>query len=82
MRVIAQNSGAEPSTIVAGAQSRGSRFAYDVVRGCWVDVWKDALLDPVTVVTTALETAVSAAGIALTSDDLIHDPKAQVLTKP
>jgi len=82
MRVLAQNAGLEPSTIVAGACERGKGWTYDVVRGAWVDAWKAGILDPLTVVTTALETAVSAAGIALTSDVLIHDPKASVQVQP
>src|SRR5205823_12697554 len=82
MRTLAQNAGLEPSTIVAGACRHGPGWTFDVVRGTWVDAWKAGILDPLTVVTTALETAVSAAGIALTSDVLIHDPNASAQVQP
>ncbi len=82
MRVLARNAGLEPSTIVEGARQRGPGWAFDLVGGAWVDTWKAGLLDPVPVVTAALEAAVSGAGVALTSDVLIHHKKPSVTVQP
>jgi chaperonin GroEL len=82
MRALVRNAGLEPSTIVAGARRRGPGWAFDVVGERWVDAWKVGLLDPLPVVTTALETAVSAAAAALTSDILIHRKDAPLSVQP
>jgi chaperonin GroEL len=82
MRVLADNAGLDGRAIVARARERGDGSAYDVVRGEWVDAWKAGLLDPLPVLTAALETAVSAATVALTSDVLIHNPNASVSVEP
>ena len=82
MRVLAQNAGLD-----GRADRRPGPRAWpglDLRRdpASWVDAWKAGLLDPLPVVTTALETAVSAAGVALTSDVLIHRPDAPVVVQP
>lgn len=82
MRTLAHNAGLEPSAIVAGARQRGPGWTYDLVGGAWVDAWKAGILDPVPVVTGALEAAVSGAGVALTSDVLIHHKQPYVSTQP
>jgi chaperonin GroEL (HSP60 family) len=53
-----------------------------VVRREWVDAWASGLVDPVSVVRTALETSVSTASIGLTADVLIHRPDASVTVQP
>lgn len=82
MRVLARNAGLEPGTVVEGARQRGPGWAFDLVGGAWVNTWKAGLLDPVPVVTAALEAAVSGAGVALTSDVLIHHKKPSVTVQP
>jgi chaperonin GroEL len=82
MRALAQNAGLEPSTIVARARQRGPGWTYDLVGGTWVNAWKAGILDPVPVVTAALEAAVSGAGVALTSDVLIHHKQPYVSVQP
>jgi chaperonin GroEL len=82
MRTLARNAGLEPSAIVDGARRRGPGWAFDVVGGAWVNTWKAGILDPLPVVTTALETAVSAAGVALTSDVLIHHKNPSLSVRP
>lgn len=82
MRVLAQNAGLEPSAIVAGAKEREPGWTYDLVGGAWVNAWQAGILDPVAVVIGALEAAVSGAGVALTSDVLIHHKQPVVSVQP
>jgi len=82
MRALVQNAGLEAGAIVGRAHEQPPGWTFDVVAGVWVDAWKAGILDPLPMVMTALETAVSAAGIALTSEVLIHDPKASVSVQP
>jgi chaperonin GroEL len=82
MRVLARNAGLEPSSIVASARERGPGWTYDLVDGIWVNAWKAGILDPLPVVTGALEAAVSGAGVALTSDVLIHHKNPSVTVQP
>jgi chaperonin GroEL len=82
MRTLARNAGHEPAAIVAGARQRGPSWAFDTIGECWVDTWKAGILDPLPVTTAALETAVSAAAVALTSDVLIHRKDASVTVQP
>jgi chaperonin GroEL len=82
MRTLARNAGQESSVIVDGVRQRGRGWTYDVVGGCWADAWKAGILDPLPVVTGALEAAVSAAGAALTSEVLIHHKNPSVSVQP
>src|SRR5262249_22038003 len=82
MRTLARNAGRDPSAIVDGVRQRGRGWTYDVVGGDWADAWKAGILDPLPVVTGALEAAVSAAGAALTSEVLIHHKNPSVSVQP
>jgi chaperonin GroEL len=82
MRTLARNAGLEPSTIVEGVRQRGAGWTYDVIGNAWVQAWKAGILDPLPVTVAALETAVSAAGVALTSDVLIHHKNPSVSVQP
>lgn len=82
MRAIAENAGLDPSPIVHTARERGPRATFDVVRKQWVDAYEAGIVDPLPVVLTALETAVSAATMALTTDVLIRHKKPQMATNP
>lgn len=82
MRALARNAGYEPSAAVAEAARRGPAWALDTVRGAWVDTWKAGLLDPLAVTAAAVEAAVSAAAVAVTSDVLIHRTDAPLSVQP
>lgn len=82
IRTLAKNAGHEPSTVVDGVCRRGQGWTFDVIGGCWVDAWKAGILDPLPVVVGALEAAVSAAGVALTSEVLIHHKNPELRVQP
>jgi len=82
MRALARNAGHEPASTVEGSRQRGPAWAFDTVRGEWVNTWKAGILDPVSVVSAALNAAVSAAAVALTSDVLIHRKNAPMSVQP
>jgi len=48
-------------------------YGFDVMTGKYVDLMQAGIIDPAKVVRTALENAVSVAGIVLTTDALITD---------
>jgi len=67
MRCIIRNAGLESEPLLHEARTRKA-VAFDVVQ----ERWRDDLFDPLTVVQTALETAISAAASALTAEVLIR----------
>lgn len=76
IRQIAENSGADGSIIVeqvrAKQQETGNeRFGYNAVTGEIVDLVKAGIVDPLKVVRTALENAVSIATLFLTTEALV-----------
>jgi chaperonin GroEL len=82
MRAIAENAGYDPSPIVYEARRREPGMTFDVLRGEWVDAFETGIIDPVTVALTALETSISAATMALTTDVLIRHKKPTMATNP
>jgi chaperonin GroEL len=76
MRSILNNAGCEPAPVLHEARRRAAANAaatvFDVVRREWVDGVRDGVADPLMVVLTALETAVSTAALALSADVLIR----------
>ena len=77
MEAIAHNAGLDAKAIVAAGRTRAPAETYDVWRGTWVDPWEAGILDSVGVLQTAMDTGVSAATTALTSEVLIHRPGQQ-----
>jgi len=69
---IAENAGYETAPLLHAARINAPRCAFDVLRGEWVDPFTSGILDPLTVVTTALETATSAAASAISAEVLVH----------
>jgi len=80
MRVILANAGLEAAPIVADAQCE--RRVFDVVHRAWVEPWSGGIVDPLTVVSTALETSVSTVTTALTADVLIHRANPPMALEP
>jgi chaperonin GroEL len=77
MEAISRNAGRDGRAIVAQGAREVPARTYDAWRGAWVDPWEAGLLDSVSVLTAALDSGVSAATTALTSEVLIHRPDEQ-----
>ncbi len=82
MSVIARNAGLDPSPLIAEAQRRDAGWTFDALRQEWVDAWESGILDPLPVVQTALQIAVSAANMALTTDVLVRHKKPELAVNP
>jgi len=75
LRVIAENTGYEPGSVVARVRSSPPGWGFDARRGQIVDLWQEGILDPAVVLQAAAETAVSGAVMALTTEVLVHRRK-------
>jgi len=75
---IVENSGQQGDVVVANLLERLGKeenIGYDANTGQLVDMFKAGIIDPAKVARTALETAVSVAGLMLTTNVLITDLK-------
>jgi chaperonin GroEL len=83
MRAIVQNAGVQAEPVLARFVEQHERTAlvFDVVQREWVSPWT-GVVDPLVVVLTALETAVSTATTALTADVLIRRTRPPVAVNP
>jgi chaperonin GroEL len=76
MQAIIRNSGIEAEAIMARVAQMGNGYGYDVNREEIVDVVDAHIVDPVKVVQVAVQTGISGAVMALTTDVLVHRPRA------
>jgi chaperonin GroEL len=74
MRCIARNAGYDPRAVLARVQEEPSGWGFDAVKGRIVSMAEAGIVDPAKVARIALETGISAAMTALTTDVLIHRP--------
>ncbi|MCD6415925.1 MAG: chaperonin GroEL [Planctomycetes bacterium] len=76
LKTIADNAGIE-GAVVARLVAKGDdySFGYDAVRNEYCDLYGAGVIDPTKVIRTALQNAVSVAGIVLMSECLIHEVK-------
>ncbi len=82
LRSIAWNAGHEPSMVVAQVKASPPGWGFDARTGQVVDMWAAGILDPVQVLQTALEVAVSGAAMALTTDVLVHHRQPETVFEP
>lgn len=75
LQAILRNSGFEPGPILAQLAAAGNGAGFDVQRGAVVDVHAAHIVDPVKVLTTALQTGVSGALMGITTAVLVHKPR-------
>lgn len=75
MSQIIRNGGFQPTPILTDVRRREPGWGFDVLNGEVVNMWDAGIIDPLTVVRTALETGVSTALMALTTQVLIRKPK-------
>ncbi|MCS6841908.1 MAG: chaperonin GroEL [Roseiflexus sp.] len=78
LRQLAINAGEDGSVVVNQVRAlqrahNNPHYGFDVMTGQYVDLMQAGIIDPAKVVRSALENAVSVAGIVLTTDALITD---------
>lgn len=81
-KTIAVNAGLEPSVVMADAHHQLPGFTFDVRRHEWVDAIAAGIIDPLSVVTTALEASISAAAMAITTDVLVRSRRPKFSFQP
>ena len=74
-RVLLENAGCDPSEVMAQVQHAPAGYGFDVVTGKVADLAAAGVLDPATVLSRAVSSAVTSAGLALTTDVLVHKRK-------
>jgi len=67
-RAIAENSAVDPGVVVARMQGGEGAFGFDAAKGNWIDLIEAGIVDPTKVVRSALENAVSVAGLLLLTE--------------
>ena len=76
IRMIAQNSGAEGSIVVARVkESKDKNFGYNAATDIFEDLVKAGVIDPTKVTRTALQNAASIAGLLLTTECVLVEKK-------
>lgn len=71
-RVLAENSGYNPSSVIAEMDLLGPGYAFDMRPGRMVDVEQTGLADVASVLRMAITGAVSSAALALTTGVIVH----------
>ncbi len=81
---IAFNAGQEGSVVIDTVQkNKNWNYGYDAAADDYVDMFKAGIVDPVKVVRSALENAVSIAGMVLTTESLVADiPQPMAMAGP
>jgi chaperonin GroEL len=82
MRQIAANAGLEPSLIVARARARGRGYGLDACREEIVEMRQAGIMDSVSVLQVALESAASGASMVLTTEAIVHHRKPELSVEP
>ncbi len=73
LRVIAKNAGYEPAVVADEVKKSSGNQGFNAATGEYVDMVKAGIIDPAKVTRTALENAVSIAGMFLTTEAVVTD---------
>jgi len=73
LRQIAQNAGKDGSVVAAEVKKGSGGFGYNAAADEYVDMFKAGIIDPTKVVRSALQNAVSAASMLLTTEAVVTD---------
>ncbi|MBI4185472.1 chaperonin GroEL [Candidatus Berkelbacteria bacterium] len=73
MRQIAQNAGVDGSVVIEEVKRREAGMGYNAASGEYVDMIKAGIIDPLKVTRSALENAVSIAGLIITTEAAITE---------
>ncbi len=79
---LLRNAGLYPPVVIDEILRHGPRFGYDVISGEIVDMMEAGIMDAVKVLRTALETAVSGAVMAFTTEAVVLHRKPAQSTEP
>ncbi len=71
IRQLAENCGEDGSVIADEVRQKSTNIGYDANTGEFVDMYKQGIIDPAKVVTSALSNAASIAGLMLTTEVLV-----------
>lgn len=82
MAIIAANAGLDPGALLGDDRASLPGWTYDAVRREWVAAWAGGIIDPLPVALAALEGAVSAATMALTTETLVRHKKPETAKEP
>jgi chaperonin GroEL len=75
-RYIAENAGVDGAVVVSKIQkAKEPNYGYDAELGQWGDMFTAGIVDPTKVTRSALQNAASVAGLLLTTEALIAEPK-------
>lgn len=73
LKQIVRNSGGEPSIVLNNIKSSSDNFGYNASNGCYGDMFKMGIIDPVKVTRSALQSAGSIGGLLITTEAMIAD---------
>ncbi|MDQ5850748.1 MAG: chaperonin GroEL [Chloroflexota bacterium] len=82
MAWLIRNAGLAPAPILAEARQRGAGYGYDILNEQISDMWAANILDAAKVARVALETAVSVAAMALTTEAIVLRRKPEISLTP
>ncbi len=82
MRAIAQNAGSVPDVVIEKAKDAPQGYGFDARTRKITDMAAAGVVDSVRVLKKALETAVSGASMALTTDVIVHHKKPKESIEP
>jgi chaperonin GroEL len=75
-RFIAENAGIDGAVVVSKIQkAKEPNFGYDAETGQWGDMFAAGIVDPTKVTRSALQNGASVAGLLLTTEALVAEPK-------
>jgi chaperonin GroEL len=73
LRMIVENAGVDAGWVVREVENRGDGIGYDVMAMEFVNMVESGIIDPAKVTRSAIQNAVSVAGMVLTTEALITD---------
>ncbi|AQU89481.1 chaperonin GroEL [Candidatus Carsonella ruddii] len=73
LKQIVENSGEEPSIVLNNIKSSSKNFGYNAATGCYGDMFKMGIIDPVKVTRSALQSAGSIGGLLITTEAMVAD---------
>jgi chaperonin GroEL len=82
LRIIASNSGDEPSVVVNNVMAGKGNYGFNAANGTYGDMIEMGILDPTKVTRTALQNAASVASLMLTTECMISESAKEESSSP